>query len=64
MRWSLLAIGVGWALAAVVLFLAGEFYAKVHRYDGCSLAILGPEVFYACPVEIDRRPPAEDRDPL
>ena len=52
-RAALVAIAVGWTLAAVTIFLAGAWYADVHRYDGCDV-IVGERIIYIC---------AEDRPP-
>lgn len=60
-RWELVALVLGQLLAAVALFLAGMHFANVGRYHGCTLAALGPELFYACPVRAT--PPPATGDP-
>lgn len=54
--WPLLAIVVGWLIAAVVLFAAGMWVSETNRYDGCTYVVdLAPQPFFACPYG-DPRP--------
>lgn len=58
MRWHIAAIAIGWLLAAVAIWEAGQWAERVHRYDECTLATLGPEAFWACPAQVRIRQPA------
>lgn len=61
--WSLSAIVIGWLLAAVVLWEAGRWVERTHRYDECTyVAHMAREPFWACPAKgkpPDREPGAE-----
>lgn len=50
-RWQVVALTVGWLLAAVTLWQSGAWVERIHRFDGCSyIASNGPQPFWVCPA--------------
>lgn len=50
-RWQVMLLTAGWLLAAAVIWWAGAWSERQHRYDDCTyVTTFGPQPLWVCPV--------------
>lgn len=53
-RVAIVLIALGWACAAVTIWMSATWVERLHRHDDCSyVSNMGPDPFWVCPAESD-----------